>query len=65
MNRLIKITVLFTGLEIIKISRKPNCIFKSNLKVLCIEISSSLVSLQKFEGAPGEFKGASAIKWKG
>ena len=47
-----------TGLEIKFFSREPNCIFKSYLKVLCTEISTSLGSLQKFEGAPGEFKGA-------
>ena len=33
-------------------------IFKSYLKMFCIETSSSLGSLQKFEGAAGEFKGA-------
>ena len=38
--------------------REPNCIFKSYLKVLCIETSTTFGSLQKFEGAPGEFKGA-------
>ena len=39
-------------------SREPNCIFKSYLKVLCIETSTSLGSLQKYEGAEGKFKGA-------
>ena len=39
-------------------SWEPNCIFKSYPKVLCIGTSTSLGSLQKFEGAPGEFKGA-------
>ena len=34
------------------------CIFKSYLKVLCIETSTSLGSLQEFEGDAGEFKGA-------
>ena len=33
-------------------------IFKSYLKVLCIETSTSLGSMQKFDGAAGEFKGA-------
>ena len=47
-----------TGLEVKFFSREPNCIFKSYLKVLCIEISTALGSLQKFEGAAGEFKGA-------
>ena len=47
------------GLEInLKFSRQPNCIFKSYLKVLYIETSMPLGSLQKFEGAAGEFKGA-------
>ena len=45
-------------LEITLFSREPNCIFKSHLRVLCIETSTSLGSLQKFEGATGEFKGA-------
>ena len=40
------------------LSREPNLIFKSYLKVLYIETSTSLGSLQKFEGAAGEFKGA-------
>ena len=39
-------------------SREPNCIFKSHLQVLCIETSTFLGSLQIFEGAAGEFKGA-------
>ena len=46
------------GLEIKLFSREPNCIFKSYLKVLCIENSTYLGSLQKFEGAAEEFKGA-------
>ena len=46
------------GLEIKIFSREPNCIFKSHLQVLCIETSTFLGSLQKFEGAAGEFKGA-------
>ena len=51
--------VLKSGLEIKILSRKPNCmIFKSYLKVLYIKISTSKGSLQKFEGAAGEFKGA-------
>ena len=47
-----------TGLKIKLFSREPNCIFKSYLKVFCIENSISLSSRQKFEGAAGEFKGA-------
>ena len=39
-------------------SRGKNCISKRYLKVLCIEISISLDSLQTFGGAAGEFKGA-------
>ena len=48
----------YPGLEIKLFSREPNFIFKSYLKVLCIETSRFLGSLQKFEGATGEFKGA-------
>ena len=47
-----------SGLEIKPFSREPNCIFKSYLKELCIETSTSLSSLQRFEGAAGKFKGA-------
>ena len=47
-----------TGLEIKIFSREPNCIFKSHLQMLCIETSTFLGSLQKSEGAAGEFKGA-------
>ena len=46
-----------SGLEIKIFSGEPNCIFKSHLQVLCIETSTFLGSLQKFEGAAGEFKG--------
>ena len=46
------------GLKLTFFFREPNCIFKSHLKVLCIETSTSLGYLQKFEGAVGEFKGA-------
>ena len=42
--------------EIKLFSREPNCIFKSYLEVFCIENSTYLGSLQKLEGAPGEFK---------
>ena len=48
----------FAGLEIKIFSREPNCIFKRHFQVLCIETSTFLGSLQKFEGAAGEFKGA-------
>ena len=50
--------VRLAGLEIKIFSREPNCIFKKYLKALCIETSSFLGSLQKFEGAAGEFRGA-------
>ena len=33
-------------------------VFKSFFKMLCIETSDSLGSMQKFEGATREFKGA-------
>ena len=46
--------VIPSGLEIKFFSREPNCIFKSHLQVLCIEISTFLGSLQKFEGAAGD-----------
>ena len=46
-----------TGLEIKLFSREPNCIFKSLPNVFCIENSTFLSSLQKSEGAAGEFKG--------
>ena len=46
-----------TGLEIKIFAKEPNCIFISFIKVLYISQSSSLGSLQKFEGAEGEFKG--------
>ena len=49
---------LIAGLEIKLLFREPYCIFKSYLKVLCIKTSTTLRSLQKFKGAPGEFKGA-------
>ena len=42
---------------------EPNCIFKSYLKVLCIETSKTFGSLHNFEGAPGEFKGANFEPW--
>ena len=48
----------FAGLEIKIFSREPNCIFKSYFNVLCIETNTFLGSLQEFEGAAGEFKGA-------
>ena len=41
-----------------KKSREANCIFKSYFKVLHIETSTSLGSLQKYEVDKGEFKGA-------
>ena len=47
-----------SGLEIKIFPREHNCIFKSHLQVLCIETSTFLGSLLKFEGAAGEFKGA-------
>ena len=50
----------YTGLEIKVLSREPNCIFKSYLKVVCIETCTSFGSLLKFEGASGEFKGPQA-----
>ena len=43
------------GLEI-TFFQGPSCIFKSYLKVLCMETSPSLGSLQKLEA--GELKGA-------
>ena len=66
----------FTGLEITISLREPNCIFKSHAQVLCIETSTPLGSLQKFEGAAGGFKGAlgsrhplisspGSVSWKG
>ena len=41
--------------KVLFFSREPNCIFKIYLKVLCIETSTSLGSLQKFEGAQENF----------
>ena len=38
-------------------SGEPNSIFKSYLKVLCIETSTSLGSLHIFDRDVGEFKG--------
>ena len=52
-----ELTYLTPGLEIKIFSREPNCIFRSHLQLLCIETSTFLGSLQKFEGAAGEFKG--------
>ena len=49
-----RVQCIISGLEIKILSREPNCIFKSYLKVLY----TSLGSLQKFEGAAREFKGA-------
>ena len=43
------------GLEIRFLFRESDCIFKCYLKVLCMEASTSLDSLRKFEGAEGEF----------
>ena len=53
---------LIAGLEIKFLFWEPYCIFKSYLKVLCIETSTSLGSLQKYEEARGEFKGALGSK---
>ena len=47
-----------SGLEIKILSRKPECIFISFLKVFCMSNNTYLGSLQKFEGAAGAFKGA-------
>ena len=47
-----------SGLKIDLFSREPNCIFKRYLKVLCIETSTSLGTLQKFEEAARKIKGA-------
>ena len=44
--------------KVVVFSREPNCISKSYLKVLCIETNTLVGSLQKFEGAAVEFKGA-------
>ena len=46
------------GLEIKFFSREPDSIFKSYLKVFCIETSIFFCSLEKFEGAAGEFEEA-------
>ena len=46
------------GLEIKLFSREPKRIIKSYLKVFCIGNSRSFGTLQKFEGAAVEFKGA-------
>ena len=51
-----KVASAFKGLDFF--AREVNSILKCYLKVLCIETSTSLGSLQKFEGAVGEFKGA-------
>ena len=51
-----KVASAFKGIDFF--AREVNSIFKCYLKVLCIETSISLGSLQNFEGAVGEFKGA-------
>ena len=43
---------------VVVFSWEPKCIFKRYLKMLCIDISTSFSSLQKFEGAAGQFRGA-------
>ena len=54
---------MYTELEYIKnFSWEPKYVFTRYLKVLCIETSSSLGSLLKFEGAAGEIKGP-LISW--
>ena len=52
---LLEVNSMRAGLEIKFFSREPNCIFKSYLKVLHIETSTSLGYLQKFEGALGSW----------
>ena len=48
---------IFTGIEIIIIfTREPNCIFEIYIKMLCIETSTSLNSLQKFEASTGSLR---------
>ena len=42
---------VISGPETIFFPREPNCIFKCYLKVLCLENSTSLGSLEKCEGA--------------
>ena len=54
--------VLIQGSKLSFFSKEPNCIFKSYLKVLSIEASTSLGFLQRFEGAPGEFEGSPASR---
>ena len=51
-------TSQISGLEIKIFFREPNCILKSYQNVLCIETSTFLGTLQKFEGDAAEFKGA-------
>ena len=50
-NKIRCILSMNAGLEIKIFSRESNCNFKSHLQVLCIETSTFLGSLQKFEGA--------------
>ena len=49
---------IITGLKNQDFFREANYIFISFIKVFCISNSTYLDSLQKFEGAAGEFKGA-------
>ena len=51
-------TDVMQGLKLRFFSREFDCIFISFMKVLCISSSTSLGSLQKFEGTAGEFKAA-------
>ena len=57
----IKICKIYQGLKLSSFSREPNCIFKSYLKALCIETSTFLGSLQKFEGCHRRIQGSPLI----
>ena len=51
-----RVKIVFKNLCILEFWTK---VALEGLKLLCIETSTSLGSLRKFEGAEGEFKGAS------
>ena len=57
-NDLEEIGLQVQGSKLSFISREPNHILKSYLKMLCIEKNTSLGSLLKFVGDAGEFNGA-------
>ena len=53
--------VYITGLEIKFFSREPNCIFKSHLKVLCIETSTFWAPCRNLMEPPENIQGSPGL----